>query len=319
MSYQVFDQKDEFHERVEAIRRFNRLYTSRIGLLQQGHLDSPYSLTEARILYELGQKPFMTARDLCEVLGLDQGYVSRILTRFQKQGLIGKRVSGEDARAQLIALTKTGEKIFSTLDLRSHAVIAAMLQEKSATAQREIAQAAQTLERHFGGVQRSQAPIVIRPPQAGDLGWIVHRQAILYACEYGWRIEGVVAEIVAAFEKSADPARERCWIAERDGEILGAVFLAKDDCMTGRLRLLYVESAARGQGLGRQLVELCIGFAREAGYSKVKLWTHTVLASARKIYQATGFRLTDTYTHNEFGKEVLSENWELDLTAPAAD
>ncbi|MDE2264406.1 MAG: GNAT family N-acetyltransferase [Alphaproteobacteria bacterium] len=311
--------KDKFHDRVDAIRRFNRLYTSRIGLLQQGHLDSPYSLTEARILYELGQRPGMTAREICAALDLDQGYVSRILARFQKQGLIGKRLSSEDARAQLIALTKAGEKAFSTLDLRSHAVIAAMLQDKSETAQHEIAEAARVLERHLSGKLLAPAPIVIRDPRPGDLGWIVHRQAILYAREYGWRIEGVIAEIVAAFEKSADTTRERCWIAECDGEILGAVFLAKDDDETARLRLLYVEASARGRGLGRQLVGLCIGFAREAGYSKMKLWTHTVLESARKIYQSTGFRLVDTYTHSDFGKEVLSENWELDLTTPAAD
>jgi DNA-binding MarR family transcriptional regulator/GNAT superfamily N-acetyltransferase len=305
------DGPDEFHDRVEALRRFNRLYTRRIGLLGEGHLDSPYSLTEARLLFELGQQPSLTARALCDLLSLDQGYASRILARFAKKGLIVRRASPQDGRAQEIALSTTGRKVFETLNLRSHSAIAGLLAAKSEAAQHEIAEAARTLERHLG--DRAEGAIIIRGPRPGDLGWIVHRQAILYGREYGWRIEGIIAEIVAAFEKSHDPVHERCWIAERDGEILGAVFLAKDDEITGRLRLLYVEESARGQGLGRRLVELCVGFAREAGYRKVKLWTHTVLASARKIYQAEGFRLVRTFTHAEFGKEVSSEDWELDL------
>ena len=305
--------QDDFHDRVEALRRFNRLYTQRIGLLGDGHLDSPYSLTEARLLFELGQRPSLTASALCELVSLDQGYASRILARFAKQGLITKSASARDRRAQEIALTAAGRKVYETLNLRAHAAIAGLLAAMPESAQREIAEAARALERHLSDKPAQPGPIVIRDPRPGDLGWIVHRQAILYANGYGWRIEGIIAEIVAAFEKSADTKRERCWIAERDGEIVGAVFLAKDDETTGRLRLLYVEPAVRGQGLGRQLVALCIAFAREAGYTKLRLWTHTVLESARRIYRAQGFRLVESHYHTEFGKEVESETWELDL------
>jgi len=315
MLAQVPERKDDFHERVEAIRRFNRLYTSRIGLLQEGHLDSPYSLTEARILFELAQRSAMTAKALCDVLGLDQGYVSRILARFKKLGLIGKRVSSEDRRAQLIVLTKLGERTFSTLDLRAHSQIAALLRSKPEIAQRQIAEAAQALARNLGETESPAASIVIRPPEAGDLGWIVHRHGVLYAREYGWdaSFEALVAEIVADFGKKADAARERCWIAERDGEILGAVFLVKDDEQTARLRLLYVEPAARGHGLGRQLTDLCVAYARDAGYRTLVLWTHDVLTAARKIYQNAGFHLVNQDAHRAFGKDVVSENWELDL------
>lgn len=307
------DLNDEFHDRVEAIRRFNRLYTRQIGLLGEGHLGSSYSLTEARILYELGQRPAITARELCGLLTLDQGYASRLLARFAKKGLITRRASAQDARAQEIALTKAGRKVFETLNQRSHATIAELLASKSEGAQHEIAEAARTLERHLGEQTQPPPPIVIRGPRPGDLGWIVHRQAILYSRDYGWRIEGVIAEIVAAFEKANDPVHERCWIAERDGEILGAVFVAKDDEATARLRLLYVEAEARGHGLGHQLVRLCVEFAREAGYRKMKLWTHTVLETARRIYRSQGFRLVETFTHGDFGKDVSSEHWELDL------
>jgi DNA-binding MarR family transcriptional regulator/GNAT superfamily N-acetyltransferase len=313
---QSVEKIDEFSERVEAIRRFNRLYTRRIGLLGEGHLDSPYSLTEARILYELAHKPAITARALCDALGLDQGYVSRILARFAKQGLVEKHLSPDDGRAQNLVLTKAGKKAFAALDMRAHAEIAALLRTKPETAQRRMVQSTRTLEGILDEPQRSS--IFIRSPKAGDLGWIVYRHGVLYADEYGWgaRFEALVAQIVADFGKNADPLRERCWVAERDGDIVGAVFLARDDDRTARLRLLYVEPEARGEGLGRRLVDLCIGFARDNGYRKLVLWTHDVLLSARKIYQAAGFRLIDSDSHRAFGKDVVSENWELDLAVP---
>ncbi|HEY0283064.1 MAG TPA: bifunctional helix-turn-helix transcriptional regulator/GNAT family N-acetyltransferase [Rhizomicrobium sp.] len=315
MSDQPTELQDEFHEHIETIRRFNRLYTRRIGLLQKAHLGSPFSLTEARVLFELAHRASLTARDLCDLLALDQGYVSRILARFQKRGLISKRASAEDARAQCIALTASGRKSYAALDLRTRTAIAELLEGKPEAVQRDIAEAARTLERLLGEAPQKPAPLVIRPPKPGDLGWIVHRHGVLYAREYGWdaSFEALVAEIVADFGKKADAARERCWVAERDGEILGAVFLVKDDDQTARLRLLYVEPAARGQGLGRQLVELCVAFARDAGYWKIVLWTHDVLTAARKIYQKAGFRLVNRDAHRAFGKNVVSENWALDL------
>lgn len=300
-------------ERIQTIRRFNRLYTRRIGLLQSKHLGTQFSLTEARILFELGVP--RTAKELCEALGLDQGYVSRILSRFEKNGLISRRTSDDDGRVQHVTLSEAGHKALATLDAKASDAIAALLADKPEADQHELAAAAAAFTRILEDGTAPQSPIVIRQPQPGDLGWIVHRHGVLYAREYGWdaSFEGLAAEIVAAFAKHNDPARERCWVAERNGDIVGCVFLVRDDDETARLRLLYVEPAARGQGLGDKLVDLCIAFAREAGYRRMVLWTHDVLVSARKIYQAKGFVLRETDAHRAFGKDVVSEVWKLEL------
>ena len=314
MSVQPQEKKDDFDGLVEAIRRFNRLYTARIGVLQKSHLGSGYALTDARILFELSQRPAMTATELCDGLGLDQGYVSRILARFEKQGLIARRARAADARVQAIALTKAGQKAYAVLDAKAHEAIAALLEGKPEPEQRALAGAARTFERILGDSARPAAPVIIRPPKPGDLGWVVHRHGVLIAAEFGWDMgfEAKIAEILGGFGRQ--PGREQGWIAERDGEILGSVFVMLDDEETARLRVLYVEPQARGLGLGRQLVDLCIAFARQAGYRKLVLWTHEFQKSARRIYQAAGFALVSSETHHSFGVEVVSETWELELT-----
>jgi len=303
----------EFHDRVEAIRRFNRLYTASIGVLQKSHLGSGWSLTEARILYELWQRPAVTARVLCGELGLDQGYVSRILARFEKQGLIARRRSGVDGRVQAIALTKTGAKVYAGLDAKAHGAVAAMLKDRPEEDQRTLAAAAQTIERVLKAAPASQTAVVIRAPRPGDLGWVIHRHGVLICQEFGWdmRFEAKVAEIIGGFGRH--PGREQGWIAERDGEIVGSVFVMPDDDQTARLRLLYVEPKVRGLGLGRQLADIAIAFARGAGYGKLVLWTHDFQKSARRIYAAAGFTLISKEKASSFGVEVVSETWELTL------
>jgi len=302
-----------FQARVEALRRFNRLYTRRIGLLQSNHLDSGFSLTEARLLYELSQRVTITASTLCESLSLDQGYVSRILKRFQKQGLIQRRASPADGRVQSIGLTAKGKKLYAGLDAKAHASVAALLRGKPEGEQRLLAEAAGTLERLLGAGVPEAAPLLIRPPQPGDLGWIVHRHGAAIAKEFGWdtRFEAVIAEILGQYGRH--PGREQGWVAERGGTILGSVFLMPEDESTARLRVLYVEPAARGLGLGKKLVDLCIAFARQAGYARIVLWTHEFQKAARNIYQGAGFRLVEQAESNSFGVPAVSETWELDL------
>lgn len=303
-------------ERIEAIRRFNRLYTRRIGLLQSCHLGTAYSLTEARILFELGQRPAMTAKDICGILELDQGYVSRILARFEKQGLITRRASKEDGRLQHVALSKAGHKALVMLNTKARDAIAALLEDKTQSEQRVFTDAAQTLARLLGDVV--DAPVVIRAPKPGDIGWIVHRHGTVIAEEFGWNtgFEATIAEILGQLGRH--PGRESGWVAERAGEILGSVFVIPDDTQTARLRVLYVEPAARGLGLGKQLVELAVGFARQAGYARAVLWTHEFQVAARKVYAGTGFKLLHREKTVSFGVDVVSETWEMDLKPQAA-
>lgn len=313
MSGEPSSQPVGFNSRVEAMRRFNRLYTARIGALQKSHLGSGFSLTEARVLFELSQRPAMTATEVLELLGLDQGYVSRIMARFEKRGLITRRASTSDGRVQTVALTKAGQRLYAGLDSKAHAAIADLIRNKSDDEQRALAAAARTFERILGP-DNSAAPVVIRPPKPGDLGWVVHRHGVELCQEFGWdiRFEAKVAEIVGQF--GHHPGREQGWIAERDGEFLGSIFVMPDDERTARLRVLYVEPKARGLGLGRQLVDLSIAFARHAGYRKMVLWTHDFQKAARRLYEAAGFRLASSEGVNNFGMQVMSETWELDLT-----
>jgi len=301
--------------RVAAVRRFNRVYTRRIGVLQDSFLQSPFSLTEARVLYELAYRDRPTAAELATDLGLDHGYLSRILRGFCERGFLVRTTSTRDRRQSLLSLTAKGRMAFAPLDLRSQAEVAAMLGRLSVADQDRVVGAMRTIESALSDEHRPDIPYILRPPRPGDLGWIVSRHGSIYGEEYGFdeRIEALTAEIVAGFIRNCDPKRERCWIAERDGENVGSVLLAKETDEVARLRLLLVEPKARGLGLGARLVQECVRFARTARYEKITLWTHSVLTAARHIYEEAGFALVDTKTHDEFGKELVGETWELKL------
>ncbi len=307
--------KSEFDQRVGAVRRFNRFWTRRIGVLREGYLESPFSLTEVRVLYELARSEETTASELGKELGLDAGYLSRILRGFQGRGLISKKPSKTDGRRSLLRLTEEGQETFAPLDARSHEDVGAMLGALSAAEQDRLIGAMRTVEELLGAQPEAKVPFLLRPHEPGDMGWVVHRHGILYAREYGWdeRFEALVARIVADFVDNFDPAKERCWIAESDRAILGCVFIVKESDTVAKLRLLLVEPEARGLGLGTRLVEECVRFARSRGYEKLTLWTNSVLDAARHIYEEKGFEIVEEEEHHSFGKYLVGQNWELKL------
>jgi DNA-binding MarR family transcriptional regulator/GNAT superfamily N-acetyltransferase len=301
--------------RVEAVRRFNRFYTGRVGVLAPRLLGSRYSPAEARLVYELAQRDTPTAAELARELGLDRGYLSRLLKRLTEIGLVERQTSPEDARQSLLRLTKPGYMAFAELNRRAAEATRATLKRLPEPDQERLVQALATVERLLGGEAASEA-YVIRPPRAGEVALTAARQAALYAAEYGWdaRFEVLVARIAAEFLERFDPARERCWIAERHGEVVGSIYVVRQSSTVAKLRMLYVEPGARGLGIGRRLVEEALAFARERGYRKVVLWTHDVLVAARRLYRDLGFVKTGTRTHEDFGVPVAAETWELALT-----
>lgn len=300
---------------VDAVRRFNRFYTRRVGALGEGHLDTPFSLTEARVVYELAQRGTATATELGQELDLDAGYLSRILRGFQERGLIDRRPSASDARQTHLSLTSAGRAAFAQLDAAARGDVGAMLNALSAVEQDRLVRAMGTVERVLGAAPEPAEPYVLRPPRAGDLGWVVQIHGEVYDREFGWdvRFEGLVADVIGGYVRGFDPARERCWIAERNGENVGCVFVMRGTHEVARLRLLIVDPAARGLGLGARLVDECVRFSREAGYRTLSLWTNSVLVSARRIYETKGFRLVRTEVHNSFGPDLTAETWELEL------
>jgi DNA-binding MarR family transcriptional regulator/N-acetylglutamate synthase-like GNAT family acetyltransferase len=302
----------DLERRVAAVRRFNRFYTSRIGVLH--YLGSDFSLAEVRILYELAHRPTSpTAAELGKDLSLDAGYLSRLLRGFERRGLIARTRSDSDARRSHLALTAAGRAAFAPLGARSHDEMAALLAPLSDADQRRVIEAMETIETVLGG--EAALPFTLRPHRPGDMGWVVQRHGALYASEYGWdeRFEALVASIVAKFVERYDPARERCWIAEKDGEPVGSVFLVKKSRTVAQLRLLIVDPKARGLGIGARLVAECERFARDAGYRTIVLWTNSVLTSARRIYEAAGYRLVETERHQSFGHDLVGETWEKSL------
>jgi len=305
----------DFGRRVDAVRRFNRFYTRQIGVLGRGYLDSPFSLTQVRVFYELAHREKTTASELAADLGLDEGYLSRVLRGFHTRGLIGKKTAERDGRQSVLWLTAQGRRVIGPLEVRARRQIGVILKPLSAGEQTRLVSAMESIEGLLGPRAAPSAPYVLRAHRPGDMGWIVHRHGALYAQEYGWNeeFEALVAGIVATFIGRFDPKRERCWIAERDGQVLGCVFLVKKSKTVAKLRLLLVEPAARGLGLGTRLVDECIRFAREAGYRTMTLWTNSVLDAARRIYQRAGFRLVDKESHHSFGHDLVSETWELTL------
>jgi DNA-binding MarR family transcriptional regulator/N-acetylglutamate synthase-like GNAT family acetyltransferase len=305
----------ELEQRIAAVRRFNRVYTQRIGMLQEEWGKSPFSLTEKRVLYELYRRENPAANEIAKELGLDAGYLSRILRGFQRRGLVAKRRSPVDGRQSLLSLTRRGSAAFAPLEAYSNDKVEKLLGALSGADQARLLSAIGTVEDVLNGTPQRAAPYLVRQHQPGDMGWIVSRHGAVYSGEYGWddRLEALVAEIVAAFLRRHDPKRERCWIAERDGENIGCVMLVADSKRVARLRLLLVDAKARGLGIGGRLTEECVRFARRAGYRKITLWTHSILAGARAIYAAAGFRLVSKKEHDDFGPRLTGESWELTL------
>jgi DNA-binding MarR family transcriptional regulator/predicted N-acetyltransferase YhbS len=283
--------------------------------LHEHLLKSPFSLTEARVIYELAHREKTTATELGIELGLDAGYLSRLLADFKKRGLIVRKASPTDARQSVIWLTEKGQKTFAELNVHSHHEIEAMLGRLSPADQKRLIEAMHTIERLFGAQPEHKVPYIIRPHQPGDIGWVTYRHGVLYNEEYGWdeQFEALVAQIAARFIQNYDSKRERCWIAEREGEIVGSVFLVKKSKTVGQLRLLLVEPSARGMGIGKRLVDECVRFARQAGYKKVTLWTNDVLHAARHIYQKAGFQLVNEERHQNFGYNLVGQSWDLQL------
>lgn len=312
---------DRLDGRVRAVRQFNRKFTRQIGVLREGLLHTPYPLTEARIIFELAQRDDLTATDLCRELGLDAGYLSRILARLEQQGLLEKVRSEADGRQRLLRLTAEGQHAFRVLDQRSRDEVADMLSELSERDQRRLLDAMETIEGVFDKGLKYAEPFVLRPHEPGDLGWVVHRHGALYAREYDWdaQFEALVARIVADFITTFDPDRDRCWIAEMEGEIVGSVFVVHESDTVAKLRLLLVEPKARGLGLGTRLVEECIRFARRRGYRTLMLWTNSVLVEARHLYEKAGFQLVAQEPHQSFGRDLIGETWELPLDTGPGD
>jgi DNA-binding MarR family transcriptional regulator/GNAT superfamily N-acetyltransferase len=306
------------NDRIARVRRFNRFYTRQLGVLRKTYLGSPYSLAEARILYEIAKGGAPTATDIARALDLDAGYLSRTLRSFEKSGLIVRKASASDARQSHLALTARGRKAYAPLEQRSQRATGDMLGRLSGADEARLIAAMATIEELLAGASEDAPPqrrYILRAPRHGDFGWIVKRHAELYGQEYGWvaPFEGVCAQIVADFVNKFDNKRERCWIAEIDGDNVGSIMLAKDSETVARIRLLLVDPKARGLGLGRHLTAECVQFARAAGYQRMTLWTHSVLTAARHIYQQAGFKLMRTEEHESWGRPVVSEHWDLEL------
>jgi len=301
--------------RIAAVRNFNRFYTKKIGVLRGSVLQSRFSLSEARVLYELAHRKATTAVELSRDLGLDPGYLSRILRRFASRGLISRRQSPTDARQTMLMLTPRGGEAFAPLQRRQNAEVAAMLDEIPENEQARAISAMREIQTAFSSAAGSE-PYVIRSHQPGDMGWVVSRHGALYAQEFGWDItfEAYVADTVAKFIREFDPKRERCWIAERNGRNVGCIFLFDKGDNVAQLRMLIVDPEARGLGIGHRLVDECVRFARQCRYSKVLLWTIDILSAARKIYKQAGFRLIESTKTHAFGHEHFDEWWELPLS-----
>src|ERR1700688_4107017 len=307
-------QPDSDHQ-IAAVRAFNRFYTRKLGVLDQQLLKSPFSLSEARVLYELATNENLAAKEIGIELGLDPGYLSRIVQNFDEKGLITRKPLASDRRQYLLSLTAKGRQAFAKLDRSSHDEVGAMLAALPRGASGRLIGAMATIERLLGASDGSSLPAVLREPRPGDMGWVVQSHGALYASEYGFdsSFEALVAEIAAKFLTSFDASRERCWIADIDGAQGGSVFLVRHSYDVAKLRLLLVDPAGRGQGLGQRLVAECVAFGRQCGYRKITLWTQSILVAARRIYQDAGFVQVATEPHRSFGQSLIGETWEREL------
>jgi DNA-binding MarR family transcriptional regulator/N-acetylglutamate synthase-like GNAT family acetyltransferase len=302
-------------QRVAAVRSFNRFYTQKIGVLKDRLLASEFSLTEGRVIYELVHREAIKAADLSVTLGLDAGYLSRILRSFAKRGLIDRKRSKTDGREIVLSLTAAGQRAYAPLDSRANEEVGMLLRDLSVSQQTRLTKAMKTIQDLLSPDGTEPERYTIRRHRPGDMGWVVARHGALYAEEYGWNedMEAMAAEITAKFIRHYDATRERCWIAERHGEPVGCVFLVKQSKTVAKLRLLLVEPKARGLGIGARLIDECIAFGREAGYRKIVLWTQSMLHPARRLYRKAGFTLSSEKRHHSFGKSLVGETWELTL------
>ena len=302
-------------DRISAVRAFNRFYTRKLGVLDQQLLKSPFSLSEARVLYELATRENLAAKEIGIELGLDPGYLSRIIQNFDDKGLITRKPLPADRRQYRLSLTAKGRQAFARVDRSSHDDVAAMLATLPRGDRQRLIEAMAVIERLLGATRDAPRTAILREPRPGDMGWVVQSHGSLYASEYGFdaSFEGLVAEIAAKFLNSFDASRERCWIAELDGAQVGSVFLVRHSDDVAKLRLLLVDPAGRGQGLGKRLVAECISFAQACGYRKITLWTQSILLAARRIYQDAGFELVATEPHRSFGQSLIGETWEREL------
>lgn len=300
---------------VATVRRFNRFYTRAIGVLERGYMGGPYTLAENRVMYEIAHGERVTPSAVAAALALDAGYLSRMLAKLERDGMLERRRSDSDGRSVTLSLTAGGQAYFAELNAKTIDRVHELIGDLSAPDKARLADALDTA-RTLMQPQADKAPIILRGHQSGDMGWVTERHGVFYGTTFGWapHIEAVTARICADFLDTFDPDMERCWIAERGGERVGSVFIVKDaEPGVARLRLLMVEHAARGERLGRRLVDECIAFSREKGYREIVLWTHEVLTAARGIYAATGFELEKTWVHDDFGKPEVSETWRLRL------
>ncbi len=301
-------------DQISAIRAFNRFYTRKLGVLDQQLLKSPFSLSEARVMYELAHRGDLTAKEIGGELGLDAGYLSRIVQKFDEDGLISRKPLASDRRHFQLSLTAKGRQAFARLERTSQDHVGMMLGRLSGEDRRRLVGAMEVIEGLLGE-PRAVPPAILRDPRPGDMGYVVQSHGALYAGEYGFdaSFEALVAEIAAKFIHSFDASRERCWIADIDGAPVGSVFLVRHSDEVAKLRLLLVDPAARGQGLGQRLVAECIAFARACGYRRITLWTQSILVAARKIYQDAGFVLVNSEPHRSFGQDLVGETWEMEL------
>lgn len=317
---------DDFDTPIAEIRAFNRFHTKLVGALNEGLLATDFPLVQVRVLYDLAHADNLAAADLVARLGVDAGYMSRMIAALESRGLIEKTPDSDNAKRLVLSLSQEGRAVFERLDRASAEEVRRLISPLSDDERRQLVGAMQTIRRLLADdtpalstassiTPSGERRFVLRDPRPGDLGFIVHRQGALYAAEYGWdwSFEALVAKIVSDFVTRFDPASDRCWIAEVEGEIAGSVFVVRHDDTTAKLRLLYVEASARGMGLGRALVEEVIGFARERGYTRLELWTNSILVSARRIYEAAGFELVDEQPHVSFGHDLVGQTWVLEL------
>ena len=305
-------------DQIARVRAFNRDYTRRIGVLAEGLLESPYSLTEVRVMYEIAHREAVTAGELAQDLELDKGYLSRILKGFEAKKLLARRAAPEDARRQYLRLTPAGMRVFTPIEARTQEQIRVLLAGLDPARRNEVLAAMDVIQQALIGgnaASAASAPLTLRSHRPGDMGWVIQRHGEIYHQEYGWNeeFEGLVAEVAAEFIRKLDVRRERCWIAEAAGRRVGCIFLVAKDAATAKLRLLLVEPDARGLGVGRALVAECVRFAQDSGYKKIVLWTQDNLSAARRIYSKAGFVKTGEEPHHSFGYDLVAQTWELKL------